>query len=230
MYEDLELIPKAERKPNGYRVFTDLHMEQFRLARMAFEVEVLQNGLRKEIIEVVKRSAKKRYDEAIVLTYEYIESINAEMDHAREAVEITKKLLDGVPHENSIFMKRKEVSDALGITMDTLRNWEMNGLLKIKRKENGYRVYSEEDLQKLKIIRSLRCANYSLSAILRMMNAVNEDPEANILKVLNTPEESEDIVSVCDNLIIVLAAARENAERIVASLIELKRKYGNPPL
>lgn len=42
LYEELELIPKPERRPNGYRVFTDFHIEQFRLARLAFRVEVLQ--------------------------------------------------------------------------------------------------------------------------------------------------------------------------------------------
>ena len=50
-------------------------------------------------------------------------------------------------------MKQKEVSEYLGITMDSLRNWEMNGLLTVKRRENGYRVYTDEDIQRLKIIR-----------------------------------------------------------------------------
>ena len=54
LYEELELIPKPDRMPNGYRVFTDLHIEQFRLARLAFQVEVLQNGLRKKIVQMIK--------------------------------------------------------------------------------------------------------------------------------------------------------------------------------
>ena len=54
LYEELKLIPKPERLPNEYRVFTDFHVEQFRLARLAFHVEVLQNGIRKKVIEVVK--------------------------------------------------------------------------------------------------------------------------------------------------------------------------------
>ncbi|WP_245799737.1 MerR family DNA-binding transcriptional regulator [Virgibacillus proomii] len=49
LYEDLELIAKPKRQANGYRVFTDLHLEQFRLARLAFQIEVLQNGLRKKL-------------------------------------------------------------------------------------------------------------------------------------------------------------------------------------
>ena len=40
MYEEWGLIPLAERKPNGYRVFTDYHIEQLKLARIAFQIEV----------------------------------------------------------------------------------------------------------------------------------------------------------------------------------------------
>lgn len=57
-------------------------------------------------------------------------------------------------------LKRKEVSRHLDISVDTLRNWELNGLITVKRKDNGYRVYSGEDVRRLKIIRSLRLANY----------------------------------------------------------------------
>ena len=54
MYEEWGLIPLAERKPNGYRVFTDFHIEQLRLARIAFQIEVLQNGLRKKVVEIIR--------------------------------------------------------------------------------------------------------------------------------------------------------------------------------
>ena len=46
LYEELGLISRPERRANGYRVFTDLHIAQFFLARTALRVEVLQNGLR----------------------------------------------------------------------------------------------------------------------------------------------------------------------------------------
>lgn len=230
MYEALELISKPLRKANGYRVFTELHLSQFTLARTAFHIEVLQKGLRKNIVAVVKFSVNKQYDEAIALTHLYIQTVREEMENAKEAVAITKALLHGASPTNTVFLKRKEVSDALGITMDTLRNWEMNGLLDVKRKENGYRVYSSEDLQKLKIIRALRCANYSLSAILRMMNAVSRNAETDIEQVLNRPEKSEDIVSVCDKLRLSLQMAEKNAKQIVVMLHDMKNKYANPPL
>ena len=97
--------------------------------------------------------------------------------------------------------------------MDTLRNWELNGLLCVKRKQNGYLFYTGEDNERLKIIRSLRCDNYSLEAILRMLNVLEHNPQSNIEQVLNTPKEDTDIISVCDRLIVSLQVADRNAER-----------------
>lgn len=146
MYEDLELIPKPERQPNGYRVFTDIHVEQFRLARLAFQIEVLQNGLRRKIVRMVKTSAAGDYDKALKLTQEYLMQVREEIANAEEAIVIVKQILDGRTEENIHAMKRKEVSEYLKISMDTLRNWEMNGLLTVRRKRNGYRVYTDEDI------------------------------------------------------------------------------------
>ena len=229
-YEVLGLIPKPLRKANGYRIFSDFHIDQFRLARTAFQIEILQSGLRKRIIEVVKLSANGQFENAIALANLYIDIIDSEIINANEAVEITNSLLKSSFKEKTTLLKRKDAADILGISMDTLRNWEMNGLLKIKRKENGYRVYDHEDIKKLKIIRSLRCANYSLSSILRMMNTIINNERADVKQVLNTPQNDDDIVSVCDKLIASLNAAKKNAEKIIRILSEMKSKYPNPPL
>ena len=77
-YEELELIPKARRGSNGYRVFTDFHIEQLRLARIAFQIEVLQNGLRKKIVETVKISARGDFDKALCFAKEYKNQIQKE--------------------------------------------------------------------------------------------------------------------------------------------------------
>ena len=230
MYEDLGLISKTIRQRNGYRMFTELHVDQFRLARTAFQIEVLQNGLRQKAVFIVKLSALCKFDEAIKMTEEYIALVQIENKNANEAVKIVKELLSRSNYENIYNLKRKEVSDMLGVTIDTLRNWEINGLLKVKRKENGYRVYTDADVQKLKIIRSLKCANYSLSAILRMMNELDRNAEADIQTLLDVPKESEDIVSVCDKLVVSLNNVKDNAEIIKLMLYEMKNKYSNPPL
>ncbi|MGN0577435.1 MAG: MerR family transcriptional regulator [Ruminiclostridium sp.] len=225
LYEKLKLIPKPERLSNGYRVFTDRHIEQCRLVRIAFQVEVLQNGLRKKITETIKASADGDFDAAILLINEYLEQIRQERKNAEEAIEIVEQLLSGSIDLCTKRLRRKEVSEALNISMDTLRSWEMNGLLTVKRKENGYRVYTDNDIRRLKVIRSLRCANYSLEAILRLLQQLSQNPDTDIRAALNTPKKSDDIISVCDRLIVSLSAAEKNAFRIQEMLENMKLKF-----
>lgn len=225
LYEKLKLIPKPERLSNGYRVFTDFHIKQCKLIRLAFQIEVLQNGLRKKIAQMIMVSATGDFDTAITLTEEYLTQIKQERGNAEEAIRIVKQILSGGVQENSHNLKRKDVSELLDISMDTLRNWEMNGLLTVKRKDNGYRVYTDEDIQRLKIIRSLRCANYSLEAILRLLQQLSQNPDTDIRVALNTPKQTDDIISVCDRLIVSLSAAENNATALLDMLHEMKTLF-----
>ncbi|MDB1949349.1 MULTISPECIES: MerR family transcriptional regulator [Clostridium] len=226
LYEDLELIPKANRLSNGYRIFNDYHIEQFNLVRTALKVEVLQNGLRKKIINIIKLSAKGEFEEAIICTNDYINQVKNERRNAEEAIEISKQLLLGIKNnESDMFLTRKQTAEYLNITIDTLRNWEMNGLLSIKRKENGYRVYTSSDIKKLKIIRTLRCANYSLASILRMINAISNSSKVDIKEVINTPDNNEDIVTAFDKLLTSLNNAEKNANVILKQLRFMNNRF-----
>ncbi|SYX83124.1 MerR family transcriptional regulator [Paenibacillus alvei] len=226
LYEELGLIPKAERKANGYRVFTNFHVEQLAFARTALQVEVLQNGLRKQAIDIIKTSSEGNFDKAIHLTKRYYQQIKREQRNAEEAIVITEKLLSGENQElGNAMLTRKETADLMQISMDSLRNWELNGLLTVKRKQNGYRVYSDQDIRRLKIIRSLRCASYSLTAILRMLNALSSDPKVDIREAIDTPEETDDIISVCDKLLTSLQYAENNARVMLTHLGEMKTKF-----
>ncbi|MBR5288942.1 MAG: MerR family transcriptional regulator [Clostridia bacterium] len=225
MYEEWGLIPLAERKANGYRIFTDFHIEQLKLARIAFQVEVLQNGLRKKAVEIIKLSANREFDQALLLAEEYRSQIQREQRNAEESIVIAKQILSGHAAEQTLFLKRKEVSDYLDIPMDTLRNWERNGLLQVERKQNGYRVYTSNDIAQLKMIRTLRLANYSLEAILRMLNALEHNPQADMKQILNTPQVDADIVSVCDKLMVSLRDADENAKKMIIIITEMKERF-----
>lgn len=222
MYEDWGLVSAPARKSNGYRVYTELHIKQFEIARTALQIEVLQNGLRKKVIEIIKASADRDIEKAVRLTDEYIQQVRQEKANAEEAIRSTEGLLSG-DVEKKLSLKRQEAADYLGISIDTLRNWERNGLLAVKRKANGYRVYSEEDIRRLKIIRSLRCANYSLSAILRMLLALSGDPQANIREVIDTPDRADAIISTCDKLLTSLHNAEDNALELRRRLFEIQK-------
>ena len=232
MYEEWGLIQKPERKKNGYRVFNDIHIKQFELAKKALQIEVLQAGLRNRIINAVKLSAQYQFDKAIELVDEYIKVAKQEIEHAKDAANLSQELYWD-SHVSDNLYKRAQAAKELGLTIDTIRIWEMNGLITVKRKENGYRVYDENDMNRLKIIRSLRCANYSLSAILRMLNKLESehDHTSEMYDILNTPDEDESIISACDRLVVSLQNAIENAydvKKILKDLIQMNKT--NPPL
>ena len=198
LYEDLGLITRPERKTNGYRVFTDYHLIQFRIARLAFQVEVLQNSE---------------------------EKLNGET-----AIQIAGQILSGRTRiSDDLLLTRSQAALSLHITVDTLRNWERNGLLEEAKNQNGRRVYTSRDLERLIIIKSLRCANYSLSAILRMLSALSLNPEASIRDAIDTPRPDDDILTACDHLLTSLEQARDNAEQIIILLSVLKKSESVNP-
>lgn len=224
LYEELHLITPPERKDNGYRVFTELQVDQFINARLAFQVEILQNGLRSLAVDVIRAAADQDFTRAIRLVNQYMARVETEMAGAEEAIRITKALLSGMDEKDGdLQLTRNQAADYLGITIDTLRNWEMNGLMKIKRRQNGYRVYRDADLKRLKIIRALRCANYSLASILRMLRAVSLDPDADLRTAIDTPDD--EIITACDSLLSSLSHAGKNAALIHKRLCCMKEKY-----
>lgn len=67
--------------------------------------------------------------------------------------------------------------------------------------------------------------NYSLSSILRMLNALSVNPDINIKSVIGMPEENEDIITACDKLLLSLNDASENARFMKATLINMKKSF-----
>lgn len=226
-YEEWGLIPIPERAANGYRLFTDYHIDTIKIARVAFQIEILQSGLRRKMVDVIKALASYDFKEAQALIDTYIRLTDEEIARATEAIHIVEHILAGKYEEQTLELKRREAADYLMITTDTLRNWELNGLLSVKRMKNRYRTYTAADIQRLKIIRTLRSANYSLEAILRLLQTLDNRQHSDIQVVLDTPDPAEDIISVCDKLLTSLEQAKTNARKIKKDIASLEEKYAN---
>ena len=64
-----------------------------------------------------------------------------------------------------------EVEHIVGLSKKSIRYYEENGLLNPKRnKNNDYRIYSKEDIEKLKVIKFLR----ELNVPIRELKLLNE--------------------------------------------------------
>ncbi len=65
-------------------------------------------------------------------------------------------------------MKIKQVEELVGITKKNIRFYEEQGLLNVKRAENGYREYSLDDVKRLQEIRLLRKLSISIDEMRQM--------------------------------------------------------------
>lgn len=224
-YEDMKLLPPIPRQKNRYRVYNNYHVEQLRLIRIAFDSEILSGNLRKMTIDIIRLAASHNLDEAIKKTHDYKEQVNIQKKNAQEATRIIEGILkdDELCHDtDNMKLNRKAAAAALGITIDVIRDWERNGLIVVPRDTNGYRVYGIKEIKRLKIIRTLRNAHYSMMSILRMLSQMNRNANHNLQAIIDTPLPSEDIITVTDQFITSLVYADKNADQILRHLIKMK--------
>jgi len=225
-YEQMQLLPFIPRASNGYRVFNEFHLLQLRFLRTAFRAEIISNQLRQEVYEIVKLSATSDIDAALNRTKIYTKHLKEEKAKAEEAIQIVSNMLEhsNVQIDTIKHHGRAKVAKILGITIDVLRDWERNGLLVVPRSTNGYRVYGFNEMNQLKIIRTLRNAHYSRMSILRMLKKL-EQGDNNIRQVIDTPSEEEDIVYATDRYITALTMAEMDALLMVEILEEMRGLY-----
>ena len=67
----------------------------------------------------------------------------------------------------------KELARLYGVGTDTLRYYERLGLIRPRRGENGYRLYSLRDIYRLTIIRDLRQLGFSTDRISAYLDDLN---------------------------------------------------------
>ncbi|WP_145325868.1 MerR family transcriptional regulator [Paenibacillus xylanexedens] len=83
-------------------------------------------------------------------------------------------------------MTRGMLAKRTGVSMATLRYYEDSGILPApRRSSNGYRVYTEDYLVKIKFIKDAQSLGYSLKEIQETLQLLSqEDMESDTLKIL----------------------------------------------
>ena len=118
-----------------------------------------------------------------------------------------------------------QVAHLLGVTIDILRNWDRNGLIDVLRDpSNGYRRYGAREISRLRVIRMLSRAGYSLSAILRMLIQLDRGEKTNLRRALDTPRPDEDVYMASDRWISTLTDQEQRAQTIIALVEEIIQK------
>lgn len=86
-------------------------------------------------------------------------------------------------------MKINEVSTMTGMTKRAIKYYEEKGLLHIKKKENGYRSYTMEDVKRLKEIALYRKLDISLPDIQQLLH--NPDQKTALLQTIYTRKRQD---------------------------------------
>lgn len=229
LYEEWGWLPPIPRTQSGYRQYTEYHIDQVRLIRYAMRFTFLTGEIHRAGRELIRLGANGEVAKAYAKAENLAELVRKERARAEDAVEVLENWVrEGKADSAGESLQIKQVLTHLDISYDMLRNWERNGLIEIPRDPgNGYRVFGEVELNRLRVIRVLRRARYSLMSILRMLIRLDQGQRENLRQVLDTPDPEEDIVYATDQWLTRLGELEDQAERMAAHLRLMIGRYGD---
>jgi DNA-binding transcriptional MerR regulator len=215
LYEARGFLPPIPRAENGYRQYSQMHLEQARLVVLTTRWPYI--GDRSLLFRLATCAANGDLGMAMELAYQYLAQVRMERTVAESAIEFLERWAAGyVMDAAQGKMHISAAADHLNITVDMLRNWERSGLIDVPRDPaNGYRLYGTTEFGRLRVIRMLVQSGYSLMAILRMLRQFDAGDKVNLRAALDVPREDS-----ADEAIEVIA------DRWLQALIELENRAG----
>lgn len=233
LYETWGFLPPVPRSSSGYRLFTDAHLDQMRLARTALHGWWPGKKIRQSAVDLVRQAASGDLGGALEQAYHHLALVQAERAQAEAAAGLLERWAQGIAADaTTLPLHIGQAARVLGVTADMLRNWERNGLIAVPRDpDNGYRLYGAAEIGRLRVIRMLGRAGYSQMAILRMLLHLDRGQGGDLRRVLDTPREDEDIYSAADRWLSTLAGQEQRALDMISQLetmIDKQQAAGQP--
>jgi DNA-binding transcriptional MerR regulator len=230
-YVDRGILPPVEHSPSGYRRFTQRHLDCLRLARQVYCNQYPGKGIYQSGVRIIQATVSGDLGGALELAYSHLALVQSERAQADVAASLLERWAFGAPADATIQpLQIGQVAHLLGITIDILRNWDRNGLIDVPRDpSNGYRRYGAQEISRLRVIRMLSRAGYSLSAILRMLIQLDRGEKTDLRHALDTPRPDEDVYTASDRWISTLTDQEQRAHTIIALVEEIihKQTTGN---
>ncbi len=222
LYEGWGFLPPVPRSQAGYRLYSQEHLEQMRLARTGLNSAWPGREIRQSAAQLIRTAARGDLGGALELAHRHLALVKSEIAQAEAAVRLLERWAQGPPAApGGAELRIREAARLLGLSEDVLRNWERSGLLSVPRDaRNRYRLYGEAEIARLRVIRMLRTAGYSPMAILRMLLRLDAGENTDLRQALDTPRPDEDAVSAADRWLTTLADQEQRALQMIANLEE----------
>ncbi|MBM7844588.1 MerR family transcriptional regulator [Herpetosiphon giganteus] len=162
-YEAEGFLPAVERGPNGYRRYTQQHIDALNTAQSMI------NGYGWRAAQTIMAALHQTDHQT---AFNLINQHHAKLDNIRQQLDQTLSLLKAVADQLPPSQRQQqrllvgEAAKAVGVPISALRFWEQQGLLQpIRQQSNKYRYYDERQLRRLRIIVLLRQANADFGSI-----------------------------------------------------------------
>ncbi len=192
LYEKWGYIAPVERKENGYRVYTETHLEQIKLVRILLRSELIKCYMKFEVQNIIRSAAQGDLEKALDLSREYLTHIQNEKNNEHKVMKVIQKILESDSlEEKNIPLNRSGAAKLLGVSINVIVYWERNGLLEVPRSKNGYRVYGENEIKLLRVINTLRQENYSTHCIGRMLKRLETKGNESDIFIFKETEDSD---------------------------------------
>jgi DNA-binding transcriptional MerR regulator len=230
LYEEWGFLPPVPRSSGGYRLFSEAHLDQMRLARTALHGPWPGRNIRRSAVELVRQAASGDLGGALEQAYQHLARVQAERAQAEAAAQLLERWAKGVAADATTRpLQIGQAARLLRVSTDMLRNWERNGLIQVPRDPgNGYRLYTAAELGRLRVIRMLSRAGYSQMAILRMLLHLDGEQGGDLRQVLDTPRPDEDIYIAADRWLTSLDEQEQRARDMIAQLETMIGKQPSP--
>lgn len=208
------------RGPNGYRLFTQRHLDCLRLAHLIYSAAYPGKAIRLSGSQIIPSAVADDWGGALERGYAHLAFVRSERAQAETAAMLLERWATGAPADATEQpMQIGPVAHLLDVSIDMLRNWERNGLIAIPRNaSNRYRSYGPAEISRLRVIRMLSRAGYSQMAMLRMLLRLDRGVTTDLRHALDTPAPDEDVYTASDRWLSMLADQEQVALRLIAFL------------
>ncbi|MCF6428418.1 TioE family transcriptional regulator [Amycolatopsis tucumanensis] len=167
-YERDGFLPRADRTPSGYRVYTEVHAAALR-AFLAL-VRAYGHAMAGQIMNALNEG---RLDHALTL----VDRGHAQLLRDRETLDSVRKavghLTEAPPVSEGPARTIGELARRLRVTPATLRKWEEAGIVVPTRDPaTGYRLYQPTDVRDAELAHLLRRGGYLLEHIAEVVRQI----------------------------------------------------------